>query len=320
MATAVSESVKTYQLYIDGEWRDATGGETFPSINPSNDEVIANVAKGTREDAQAAIAAARRSFDRGEWADQELPRSAATSCSRPASTSPRSPSSATGRRSSRPTPASPCAWPTSPTCPSALEHFRSLAAPGRRDQGVRAAAVGRHAGGGLELRQPRAPGRLRPDHPLELPPHDGLLEAGAGAGHRQLGDPQARVQHLPDGAGAGQGAGRDRALPQGRHQHRHRPRRGGRRGARLAPRRRQGRLHGQHRGRAPDHAAGQRHGQEGDPGAGRQVGQHHPARRRPRPRHRRLAVRDLLAPGPGLRVGHPPAGPREPCTTRSSSA
>ena len=72
MATAVSESVKTYQLYIDGEWRDATSGETFPSINPSNGEVIANVAKATREDTQAAIAAARRSFEKGEWATKSF--------------------------------------------------------------------------------------------------------------------------------------------------------------------------------------------------------------------------------------------------------
>jgi aldehyde dehydrogenase (NAD+) len=70
LATAVSESVKTYQLYIDGEWRDASGGETFPSINPSNEEVIANIPKGTREDAQAAINAARRSFDKGDWRDK----------------------------------------------------------------------------------------------------------------------------------------------------------------------------------------------------------------------------------------------------------
>ena len=72
MATAVSEQVKTYQFYIDGEWRDASGGETFPSINPSTGEVIANVARGTREDAQAAIQAARRSFERGEWATKSF--------------------------------------------------------------------------------------------------------------------------------------------------------------------------------------------------------------------------------------------------------
>jgi len=72
LATAVSESVKTYQLYINGEWRDASGGETFPSINPSNGEVIANVAKASREDTQAAIAAARQSFERGEWATKSF--------------------------------------------------------------------------------------------------------------------------------------------------------------------------------------------------------------------------------------------------------
>jgi aldehyde dehydrogenase (NAD+) len=72
LATAVSEEVKTYQLYIDGEWRDASSGETFPSINPSNEEVIANIPKGTKEDAQAAVVAAKRSFDKGEWATKSF--------------------------------------------------------------------------------------------------------------------------------------------------------------------------------------------------------------------------------------------------------
>ena len=74
MATAVEtrKDVQTYQIYVNGEWRDASGGETFPSINPSNGEVIANVAKGTREDAVAAIEAARQSFDRGEWANKSF--------------------------------------------------------------------------------------------------------------------------------------------------------------------------------------------------------------------------------------------------------
>ncbi|HEY8740589.1 MAG TPA: aldehyde dehydrogenase family protein, partial [Candidatus Dormibacteraeota bacterium] len=72
MATAVQESVttgsaQTYQIYINGEWRDASSGETFPSVNPSNEEVIAHIPKGTREDAQAAIKAARDAFDRGDW-------------------------------------------------------------------------------------------------------------------------------------------------------------------------------------------------------------------------------------------------------------
>jgi aldehyde dehydrogenase (NAD+) len=77
MALVIEEPAKTgsgqaYQLYIDGEWRDASSGETMPSINPSNEEVIAQIPKGTREDAQAAIRAARESFDRGDWSKKSF--------------------------------------------------------------------------------------------------------------------------------------------------------------------------------------------------------------------------------------------------------
>jgi acyl-CoA reductase-like NAD-dependent aldehyde dehydrogenase len=77
VATAVEESVKTesaqtYQNYINGEWRDASSGETFPSVNPSNEEVIAHIPKGSREDAQAAIKAARDAFDKGDWANKSF--------------------------------------------------------------------------------------------------------------------------------------------------------------------------------------------------------------------------------------------------------
>jgi len=74
LATAVEtrKDVQTHQLYINGEWRDAAGGDSIPSINPSNEEEIARVAKGTREDAQAAIQAARESFDRGDWSKKSF--------------------------------------------------------------------------------------------------------------------------------------------------------------------------------------------------------------------------------------------------------
>jgi aldehyde dehydrogenase (NAD+) len=72
LATAVASEVETHQIHVDGEWRDAASGESFPSVNPSNEEVIARVAKGTREDAQAAIRAARAAFDRGDWASKSF--------------------------------------------------------------------------------------------------------------------------------------------------------------------------------------------------------------------------------------------------------
>ncbi len=57
----------TYRQYIDSEWVDAVSGQTHEVINPSNEEVCAIVPQGGREDAQLAIAAARRSFDAGDW-------------------------------------------------------------------------------------------------------------------------------------------------------------------------------------------------------------------------------------------------------------
>ena len=55
------------QLYINGEWVDAKSGETFPTFAPSTGEQIDDVAKAGREDAQAAIQAARTAFDDGPW-------------------------------------------------------------------------------------------------------------------------------------------------------------------------------------------------------------------------------------------------------------
>ena len=40
--------MKTYQLYIDGEFVDSQSGETFTSINPATEEPVAEVAKANR--------------------------------------------------------------------------------------------------------------------------------------------------------------------------------------------------------------------------------------------------------------------------------
>lgn len=48
--------------YIDGEWRPASGGETFATYNPASGEVIAQVARSSAVDVQAAVAAAQRAF------------------------------------------------------------------------------------------------------------------------------------------------------------------------------------------------------------------------------------------------------------------
>ncbi len=51
------DSVPT-QLFIDGEWRDGSGGATFAVEDPATGDVLAQVADATAEDARAALDAA----------------------------------------------------------------------------------------------------------------------------------------------------------------------------------------------------------------------------------------------------------------------
>src|SRR5262245_43562875 len=60
-ATVSAPSTGTYrQLYIDGQWTDATGGKRLGVTNPATEETISDVAFGTREDCKKAVAAATR--------------------------------------------------------------------------------------------------------------------------------------------------------------------------------------------------------------------------------------------------------------------
>lgn len=54
-------------LFIDGKWKNAKHGRTRSIINPFNQEIIQSICEGDREDALAAIAAARRAFEDGKW-------------------------------------------------------------------------------------------------------------------------------------------------------------------------------------------------------------------------------------------------------------
>jgi hypothetical protein len=47
------------QLLIDGKWVAAKSGKTFESINPANEEVLAEVAEAGPEDIDAAVKASR---------------------------------------------------------------------------------------------------------------------------------------------------------------------------------------------------------------------------------------------------------------------
>ena len=56
------------RMLIDGELVEAEGGVLFDNINPATEEVLGQAADGTTADMERAVAAARRAFDRTDWA------------------------------------------------------------------------------------------------------------------------------------------------------------------------------------------------------------------------------------------------------------
>jgi 5-carboxymethyl-2-hydroxymuconic-semialdehyde dehydrogenase len=55
------------QHYIDGTFKASVSADTFESLNPATNEVLALAAAGDERDVDAAVTAARRAFDAGPW-------------------------------------------------------------------------------------------------------------------------------------------------------------------------------------------------------------------------------------------------------------
>ncbi|MDF2687388.1 MAG: hypothetical protein K0Q80_353, partial [Microvirga sp.] len=55
-------TVRTWGLYIEGDYHPAVSGRTFPVENPKDGSIIAEVAEGAAEDIEIAIKAAERAF------------------------------------------------------------------------------------------------------------------------------------------------------------------------------------------------------------------------------------------------------------------
>ena len=69
--------LKTYQLYIDGEWCDAEGGKTFESIDPSTAKPWALMPEASEADVNRAVDAADRAMWSSPWRDMLPPQRAA---------------------------------------------------------------------------------------------------------------------------------------------------------------------------------------------------------------------------------------------------
>jgi aldehyde dehydrogenase (NAD+) len=57
----------TRQVFIGGGWRGAARGDTLPLENPSDGSLLANIARGTAADIDAAVSAAHDALDGGAW-------------------------------------------------------------------------------------------------------------------------------------------------------------------------------------------------------------------------------------------------------------
>jgi acyl-CoA reductase-like NAD-dependent aldehyde dehydrogenase len=49
-------------LYVDGKWRQAASGRTFPVTNPATSEVLAQISAAETQDVRDAVAAAEAAF------------------------------------------------------------------------------------------------------------------------------------------------------------------------------------------------------------------------------------------------------------------
>ena len=63
----MATTLKTFQLYIGGEWVDAEGDDGLDVINPATEDVIGRVPQGSVKDVDRAVDAARRAFEEGPW-------------------------------------------------------------------------------------------------------------------------------------------------------------------------------------------------------------------------------------------------------------
>ena len=67
MATAIKPNIRTYQMFINGEWVESATGKTFAVYDPSTEEAIAYVPEANAADVDRAVKAAREAFDNGPW-------------------------------------------------------------------------------------------------------------------------------------------------------------------------------------------------------------------------------------------------------------
>ncbi len=64
--------IQKLKMLVGGEWRDSSSGAVSSVLDPSNNQVITEVARGSKDDARAAVEAAKTALDSPEWRDIDV--------------------------------------------------------------------------------------------------------------------------------------------------------------------------------------------------------------------------------------------------------
>lgn len=70
-AKLAAPKIRQTNMLINGKWIESRSGKRFKTINPVNEQVIAEVAEGDAADVDAAVKAARAAFDSGPWSKMD---------------------------------------------------------------------------------------------------------------------------------------------------------------------------------------------------------------------------------------------------------
>lgn len=60
-------TARRYRMFIDGEWTDGSGSSCYTRSSPAHGIAVSEYPAGNEADVAAAVAAARRAFDQGDW-------------------------------------------------------------------------------------------------------------------------------------------------------------------------------------------------------------------------------------------------------------
>ncbi len=63
--------IQKLKMLVAGDWQDSSSGAVTPVLDPSTNQVIGQVPRGSREDARAAVEAARTALESPEWRDMD---------------------------------------------------------------------------------------------------------------------------------------------------------------------------------------------------------------------------------------------------------